>query len=345
MLQRHWIGIALWLTAMVALPAAAEPISLRQGDVNGTSISVPDSLRELLEKGGTPQSLEQMVALEQQNRRVANQVADCTVNVAIGPAQGCGVIVSADGYVLTAAHVATRPGKTAIITFKDGRTVLAKTLGLNRSVDAGLIKINEGQNEGKDWPHASLGTSEQLRPGMWCVATGHPGGFDVNRGVVTRVGRILAVKEDALVTDCALIGGDSGGPLFDISGRLVAVHSRIGNDVADNLHVPIDHYDATWDRLTKGEAWGYLDGFKPLLGVRGTPGIATAEVAVVNPGSPAERAGIKQGDVVEQFGDVTITDFQSLRDAVSDTMPGERLSCWIRRDEQRIRINVEIGRE
>jgi len=254
-------------------------------------------------------------------------------------------LVTADGYILTAAHVATRPGKTAIITFKNGETVTATTLGLNRSVDAGLIKINEGQSQGRQWPHASLGTSNQLRPGMWCIASGHPGGFDLKRGVVTRIGRILAVRTDALVTDCALIGGDSGGPLFDISGRLIAVHSRIGNDVADNLHVPFDHYDKTWDRLVKGEAWGYLEGFKPVLGVRGKQGSDVAEIAVVNPGSPAEAAGLREGDIIEKFGDVDITDFQSLRDAVADTMPGERLKCWVRREDGRYQINVEIGRQ
>jgi S1-C subfamily serine protease len=328
-----------WASSVVA-----DESPLRRGDTVGTSIDVPGELQQILELGGTPTSLEQMGELERQHQRVAERVAACTVNVAIGPAQGCGVIVSPDGYVLTAAHVATRPGKNAIITFKDGRTVTAVTLGLNRSVDAGLIKINDGQNEGQDWPHASIGTSEPLRAGMWCVATGHPGGFDRNRGVVTRVGRILAVRPDALVTDCALIGGDSGGPLFDIAGTLIAVHSRIGNDVADNLHVPIDHYDATWDRLAKGEAWGFLPGFQPILGVRGRQGAEVAEISVVVAGSPAEAAGFREGDIVERFGDVDITDFQSLRDGVEDTMPGERISVWILRGEKRLRLSVEIGR-
>jgi len=340
-----WVICAIiWFSAF-SPAAVAETSPLRSASGVGTSIEVSDSLIELLEKGGTPKTLEQMVQLEQQHRRVAERVAECTVNVSIGPAQGCGVMVTPDGYILTAAHVATRPGKTAIITFRNGETVTATTLGLNRSVDAGLIKINDGQSQGRRWQHASLGTSNQLQAGMWCIASGHPGGFDLNRGVVTRVGRILAVRTDALVTDCALIGGDSGGPLFDISGRLIAVHSRIGNDVADNLHVPIDHYDKTWDRLAKGEAWGYLEGFKPVLGVRGKQGSEVAEIAVVNTGSPAEMAGFREGDVIEKFGDVDITDFQSLRSAVSDTMPGERLKCWVRRQDSRYQISVEIGRE
>ena len=133
--------------------------------------------------------------------------------------------------------------------------------------------------------------------------------------------------------------------MFDIAGRLIAVHSRIGNDVADNLHVPIDHYDFSWKRLAKGDAWGFLPGFKPVLGVRGDPETADARIVVVKEGSPAEEAGMLSEDVVEQFGDVAISDFASLRAAVTDTMPGERVEVWLKRGERRLRVVVEIGRE
>lgn len=338
------LGLANWPVSLRGEDRRPVP-SLRDENSGQSAVEVPESLALILKLGGTPDSVEQLVELENLQRRIAEAVTDCTVNVAIGPAQGCGVIVSQSGYILTAAHVATRPGKEAIVTFRDGRTVRATTLGLNRSVDAGVIKINPGQSNGRPWPTAALGTSRTLRAGMWCIASGHPGGFDSDRGVVTRVGRILAVRDEAIVTDCALIGGDSGGPLFDLSGRLIAIHSRIGNDIADNLHVPIDHYDDTWDRLVAGEAWGYLPGFKPVLGVRGKPEAKLAEIAEVISGSPADFAGFKVGDIVEEFGGMIISDFQSLRAAVAETMPGERLPCWIRRGEERKRLSVEIGRE
>ena len=179
---------------------------------------------------------------------------------------------------------------------------------------------------------------------MWCIATGHPGGYEAERGMVTRVGRILAVYPDRIVTDCALIGGDSGGPLFDLSGKLIAVHSRIGNDVADNLHVPIDHYNEHWDRMQGGNAWGYLPGFRPVLGIRGNSEGGIANVVRVGPGSPADQGGIRAGDQVITFGEVDITDFESLKAAVSDTMPGERVKIWLRRDGQPVKVIVEIGR-
>ncbi|TWU38447.1 S1C family serine protease [Novipirellula artificiosorum] len=311
----------------------------------GTRVSVPPQLENLLRHGGVPSSLAQMQILEKQQQKIAALAKDCTVSVQIGSAQGCGVIVTESGYILTAAHVATRPNLSASIKLSNGRTVTATTLGLNRSVDAGLIKINGGQNGGAPWPHASLGTSEKVVPGMWCIATGHPGGYERERGPVTRVGRLLAVSSDKIVTDCALIGGDSGGPLFDLEGRLIAVHSRIGNDVADNLHVPVDHYDASWKRLVAGEQWGFLEGFQPVLGVSGNESTGVARILKVSKGSPAEKAGFRVNDVVERFGDVPISSFSQLKKAVSNTMPGERVEVWVSRNSDRPRrIVVEIGR-
>ncbi len=310
----------------------------------GTLVSIPGELQPLLARGGVPTNVEQLRLMERQQTKVSELAASCTVSVQIGPAQGCGVIVTESGFILTAAHVAMRPQKSALVTLSSGRTVRATTLGMDRSVDAGLMKIDPNQNGGQPWPHASLGTSEDLVAGMWCIATGHPGGYDPDRSIVTRVGRILRVRDGAIETDCALIGGDSGGPLFDLSGRLIAVHSRIGNDVAENLHVPVDFYGKSWERMRQGEAWGFLPGFRPVLGVTGSPNLSQAVVEIVRAGSPAEEAGVEVGDIIEQFGDVGIGDFASLKSAVSDTMPGERVSMWLNRSGVRKRVNVEVGR-
>ncbi len=321
-----------------------ESNSISAANAKGTAVGLPSELTRLYEKGGTPRSLEELRLLEAQHQRIASAAEACTVSVKIGPAEGCGVIITDTGFILTAAHVAMRPGKVAIVTLPGGRRVTATTHGMNRNVDAGLIKINANQNEGRPWPHASLGSSDHLVSGMWCVATGHPGGYSDRRGFVTRVGRILSVRKDALVTDCALIGGDSGGPLFDLAGKLIAIHSRIGNDVADNLHVPVVHYDLSWDRLVSSQAWGYLPGFKPVLGVSGNQTSNVAEIVSVTTGSPAADAGFLEHDIVEEFGDVMITDFESLKRAVADTMPGERAVVWVNRGGQRVKLFVEIGR-
>ncbi|MEL7336580.1 MAG: trypsin-like peptidase domain-containing protein, partial [Planctomycetota bacterium] len=262
-----------------------------------------------------------------------------------GPAQGGGVIVSPEGYILTAAHVAQRPGQIAIAHLHDGRTVRVRSLGMNREFDAGVMKILENQNSGNAWPHAAMGNSESLRLGSWCVAMGHPGGLDRERGAVARVGRVLENGSDAIVTDCALISGDSGGPLFDLKGRLIAVHSRIGNDIAANLHVPVDRYEDHWDRMVKGEAWGFLPNFKPWLGVSGSTSTETAMLKRVTPGSPAAKAGLKSEDIVLRFGATRISDFKSLLDAVAQTMPGEQVRVRVQRELRILDLNIEIGRQ
>ncbi len=349
------LGIACQLgvsqAARAQQPPASAPQQLTEAAADGTTyVEPPEQLVGLIREGSVPSTLDQLLALEQQQRKIAKLAASCTVNIQIngheaGNTQGCGVIISDDGFVLTAAHVAERPGLRVKLTLADGRSFTAHTLGMNRKVDAGLIRIDPGQNQGQPWPHASLGNSKQLKPGMWCIATGHPGGYDMDRGMVTRVGRILSIRTGSIVTDCALIGGDSGGPLFDMQGRLIAVHSRIGNDVADNLHVPVHHYEESWDDLYAGKSWGFLPGFRPVLGVRGSPTSELAVVDSVRAQSPAEQAGILPGDIIQSLGPDIVTDFDSLKEAVAQTMPGKRVVVRLQRNGQTKRLIVEIGRD
>ena len=310
----------------------------------GTKVPVPRELKQILSSGKVPENLQQLQLLEQQFGRVSEAAKLCTVSVKIGQAQGCGVIIDGEGKVLTAAHVAMRPNKPATVILANGRRLEATTLGSNKNVDAGMLQISPGQNEGAEWPHATLGSSGKLSAGMWCIATGHPSGFDQDRGVVTRVGRISRVNRSALRTDCALIGGDSGGPLFDISGQLIAIHSRIGNDVEENLHIPIDNYSNSWERLVAGDLWGALPGFRPVLGVQGNSQIEEAVIDVVRPSSAAKKAGIQEGDIIKEFGDRKITDFQSLKEAVAETMPGENVRVRGLRDGSPVFFRVVIGR-
>ena len=334
--------------SVVSARSEAQPPSATKTSVadqsSGTKIPVPSELQGILTSGKVPESLKQLRLLEQQFGRVSEAAKLCTVSVKIGQSQGCGVIIDGGGRVLTAAHVAMRPNKPATVILSNGRQVDAMTLGSNKNVDAGMLQINAGQNDGGDWPHATLGSSDKLTAGMWCIATGHPSGFDQERGVVTRVGRISRVNRSALRTDCALIGGDSGGPLFDLSGQLIAIHSRIGNDVEENLHIPIDNYSKSWERLVAGDFWGSLPGFRPVLGVQGNSRMEEAVIDIVRSGSAAMKAGIEQGDIIKKFGDRKITDFQSLKEAVAETMPGENVRVQALREGSIVFFRVVIGR-
>lgn len=337
------LGFSVVCARSEAQPPSATTTSVADQS-SGTKIPVPSELQGILTSGKVPESLKQLRLLEQQFGRVSEAAKLCTVSVKIGQSQGCGVIIDGGGRVLTAAHVAMRPNKPATVILSNGRQVYARTLGSNKNVDAGMLQINTGQNDGADWPHATLGSSDKLTAGMWCIATGHPSGFDQERGVVTRVGRISRVNRSALRTDCALIGGDSGGPLFDLSGQLIAIHSRIGNDVEENLHIPIDNYSKSWERLVAGDFWGSLPGFRPVLGVHGNSRMEEAVIDLVRSGSAAMKAGIEQGDIIKKFGDRKITDFQSLKDAVAETMPGENVRVQALREGSIVFFRVVIGR-
>lgn len=342
MIRRSLVRIQCSVLVAVAC-LATSPVIAQKTPSGLTFVSAPSALSGVLQ-GEAPHSLAELRALEHQQQVVSQRVAKCTVNVQIGYAQGSGVVITTDGYVLTAAHVAMRPGQQALLTLSDGRQVHGTTLGMNRHVDAGLIKIDDtAPSEG--WPAATLGSSSSVVPGTWCVAVGHPGGYDSDRGAVIRIGRVLIKRETSLVTDCALIGGDSGGPLFDLTGHLIGVHSRIGNDITDNLHVPIDHYGEHWNRLKKGELWGHLPGFRPRIGVQGRKLDSRAVVDAVGKDSAAADAGILPGDVIMNFGDVTIADFESLKAAVADTMPGEHVQVVLERDGIRQRIILVVGRD
>jgi len=311
--------------------------------VGSTFVSFEKGL-ESIARGGVPRTLAELHALERQQEKVASEINKVTVNVQQGSAQGSGVIITAEGLVLTAAHVAGKPGSRVKIYLADGRRVDAKTLGSNRSMDAGLLEITE--KDGRPWPHASLGKSDDLQLGQWLIAAGHPGGWMKDRPAVIRVGRILQIMKTTLVTDCALIGGDSGGPLFDLNGRLIGIHSRIGTETVDNMHVPIDVFRDSWVRMAQGEAWGSLPGLKPVIGIHGVKdedGEGPAKVGRVVDQSPAERIGIQIGDVIVSFDGSPITTFGDLQRAVEESMPGARVRIEFERNGTIVRKSIIIG--
>src|SRR5262249_1778852 len=147
-----------------------------------------------------------------------------------------------------------------------------------------------------EWPFVDLGKSEDLKPGQWCIACGHPGGYKKDRPPVVRLGRVLETSRSVIVTDCTLGGGDSGGPLFDLDGKVIGIHSRIGGPITANAHVPVDTYRSTWDRLVKSEVWRGA-----WLGVHGDYDTKDCVVADVVASSPADKAGLKAEDVILRF--------------------------------------------
>lgn len=195
-----------------------------------------------------PKSLAELRAVEARVRHTASRMMPYVVAVRVSGGQGSGVIVAPEGYVATAGHLIDRPGEEATFVMADGRVHRGRTLGADRAVDSGLMKI-DGLGP---WPFVAVGTSQEVPRGAWCVAIGHPFGFQEGRPPVVRVGRVLSNQPQVIRTDCAIVAGDSGGPLFDLDGRLLAIHSRIGTLVSMNYHVPIDRLRADWNSLAAG---------------------------------------------------------------------------------------------
>ncbi len=199
-----------------------------------------------------PKSLDEVRAIENKVKQVAARVIPCTVAVRVGTSQGSGVLVSKEGHVLTAGHVIGKPGQKATFVFPDGTSREGTTLGVQQDSDAGLAKISDAAG----LPFVEMAALGSLRPGMWCLALGHPLGLQRDRPPVIRLGRVLALRDNTVQTDCTLVAGDSGGPLVDLDGRVIGINSRINAGlVSMNFHVSIDAFHRDWDRLLRGETW------------------------------------------------------------------------------------------
>ncbi|HLJ95287.1 MAG TPA: S1C family serine protease [Gemmataceae bacterium] len=297
----------------------------------------------VLEKSA-PENVDDLKAIETQVQAVLQKVLPCTVGVRAGGAWGSGVLIREDGYVLTAGHVSAEPGREVLLILMDGRRVKGKTLGANRGIDSGLIKITEDGT----WPFAPMGNSADLKPGEWCIATGHPGGYKTGRTPVVRLGRVLNSSSELIQTDCTLVGGDSGGPLFDLHGRVIGIHSRIGGPLTANIHVPVDTYRNTWERLAKAEIWGSR------LDSRGRSGAdfglqvdsesKDCRISEVVSGGPADKAGFKVDDVITRFGGQKIANTEDFVAEARGKRPGNEVSVEVLRGEKTITLKLVVGR-
>jgi serine protease Do len=284
-----------------------------------------------------PVTREDLATIQAAIQQAVKKAMPATVGISIGGTFGSGVVVTEDGYVLTAGHVAARPNQNATVIFPDGKRVRARTLGMNYDMDSGMLKIVD---EGK-YPHVELGRSKDLKLGQWCITLGHPGGIQRNRPPVLRAGRILFLRDDAIATDCALMGGDSGGPLLDTNGRVIGIHSRISEEIIDNYHVPIDTFRDTWDRLAKGEAWGGpIRG--PILGINGQDDPNGCRITNVFTGSPADTAGLKNDDIIMQFAGQPVKGLLSLQVMIAQRKPGDEVALKVRRGEETLELKAKL---
>lgn len=269
--------------------------------------------------------------------------------------QGSGFIINKDGYILINNHVV---GDADIIRVKlaDGREFKARVIGTDPQSDVAVIKI-----DATDLPVLSLGDSDKLDVGEWVIAIGNPFGLSqtVTVGVVSAKGRSrigINDYEDFIQTDAAINPGNSGGPLVNIHGEAVgmntAIFSRSGGYMGIGFAIPINMAKAIVNQLLeKGKVTrGWLgviiqDIDKELaksFGLEKTEGVLVAEVSE---GSPAEKAGLKQGDIILSLNGKKVEKLGELRNKIAMTSPGTKVKMEVLRDNKHKTLQVTVGEQ
>ena len=268
--------------------------------------------------------------------------------------QGSGFIISKDGYILTNNHVVGDADKVTV-KLQDGREFTAKTIGADVHSDVAVIKI-----DGKDLPMLELGDSDKLEVGEWVVAIGNPFGLShtLTVGVVSAKGRSsvgITDYENFIQTDAAINPGNSGGPLVDLDGRVVgmntAIFSRSGGYMGIGFAIPINMAKAIKEQLiqtgsvTRGYLGIVIQDLTPELAksfkLKNQQGILVAQVSE---DSPADKAGLKQGDVIVAFAGKPVEKVGSFRNHVALRKPGSKENITVLRDGKRETFSITIGK-
>jgi len=288
-----------------------------------------------------PESKEDLLSIQAKLQTTLKKAKQAVVAIQSGGGSGSGVIVSKDGLVLTAGHISGRAGRSVKIVLPDGRRVDAVTMGGSEISDSGMCKIKEDG----EWPFAPMAGKGKSQVGDWCFALGHPGGFMAKRGMVTRIGRVIDKQYATLRTDCRLLGGDSGGPLFNLDGEVIGIHSRIAKDDDANFHAPIESYLEHWDVFNEGTMISRRD-----LQKGGFLGVGTMETEdglrimnLVNE-SAAQKGGILKSDVIIAIDGEPIDSQEELFIVVGSKEPGDEVVIDLRRGKKDLSISLELGK-
>ncbi|RIL11693.1 MAG: hypothetical protein DCC75_01870 [Proteobacteria bacterium] len=275
-----------------------------------------------------------------------------------GPAQqglGTGVIFDERGYILTNNHVIGDADEVTVRLHNE-KSLKAEVVGSDPRTDLAVIRVKAGNG---DLVAAKLGNSDELKIGEWVVACGNPFGLDntITAGIVSAKGRSImggGQFEDFIQTDAAINPGNSGGPLVNLKGEVVgintAIFSRSGGYMGIGFAIPINMAKNVSDSLvTQGKVvrgWlgiGIQNLSEDLAQSFNYPDTEGALVGHVEAGSPADKAGIKQGDIVVRMDGQKIKNVNQLRNSVASTSPGSKLKLEIVRDGRKESMTAKVG--
>jgi putative serine protease PepD len=279
---------------------------------------------------------------------VAAAVQPSVVQIETPGGLGSGVVYNGEGGILTAAHVVNESSRVTV-RLRDGTRVRGRVVGADDATDVAVVKVARG-----DLKPATLAVNVPLRVGQLAVAIGSPFGLEqtVTAGVVSAVDRSIVTDNgtgaaNMIQTDAPINPGNSGGALVDREGRVIgindAIRSRSGVNAGVGFAIPIDTAVHVADALVQGRTPSI--GFIGISGTDPTAGTAGALVTEVQPGGPASRAGIREGDLITAFDGQPVSGMVNLAAKVRMTRPGITVTLDVKRDGRSLRVDVEIGRQ
>ena len=272
---------------------------------------------------------------------------------------GSGFIISPDGYVVTNNHLIQGAGgtgtvDTVIVTLTNRREYNARIIGRDQASDLALLKI-----DAQNLPYVNFGDSQRARVGDWILAIGNPYGLGgtVTAGIISALHRGITgvgAYDRYIQTDASINMGNSGGPMFDLNGNVIGVNSALisptGASVGIGLAIPAELAKPVIDSLRRGQRpqRGYLGvGLQPLeeslASALGLPKDRGELVRSVQPGEPAARAGIQQGDVIVRVNNQDVTPDQTASYLISNVPVGSRVPIDIIRDGRPTRVTAVVG--
>ncbi len=264
---------------------------------------------------------------------------------------GSGFIISEDGYILTNEHVVNSADEIKV-KLSDGREFSGEVRGLDPKLDLALIKIETGEN----LPVANLGDSDSIRVGEWVMAIGNPFGLEqtVTVGIVSAKGRVIGAGpyDDFIQTDASINPGNSGGPLFNVEGEVVGINTAIvAGGQGIGFAIPIDMAKQIIPQLrdeghvTRGWLGVTVQALNDELA--DSFGLDDAHGALINEiveGSPAEKAGLKRGDIIIEFDGKAVDELNDLPRLVAATPVDKTVKIEIYRDGKMRTVKVKIGK-
>jgi putative serine protease PepD len=363
--QRRTLRLGAGLAALVLIAGVIGGLIAHALDGGGSSNNKVTSSPVVDVSSGTTKPEEQLAKVA---AAVQPSVVSITVSGSSGTDEGSGVILRSDGTVLTNNHVveAAAGGGEISVKFADGRTAPARILGRDPTVDLAVIRARGVSG----LTPATLGTTKNVHVGDTVLAIGSPLGLEgsVTSGIVSALHRTVSLGNespsnpfgqqssggasvgDAIQTDAAINPGNSGGPLVDVGGRVIGINTAIASvgggsgggqsgNIGVGFAIPIDEAQSVANQLMQGQTPKHA-----LLGVQvqDDPD-GGALIVTVNNNGPADKAGLRSGDVVTQVDSSSVADATSLTAVIRSHQPGDKVTVHYKRGGSQRTATVTLG--